>query len=109
MTNNNLNRSKIKSTTELQWVWFRTKIKAMRIQKGLTQTDLADKLGITKSRISHLEIRETDITFSLAMRLIMAFDMDAAEFFADCPGFFRLSTTDKDDDLEVRAAALRSD
>ncbi len=88
--NNNAQREKIKEQTNRQWTWFQMKIKALRKAKGLTQTELAEKLGVQKARVCHMELIETDCTFSMAMRLISAFDLNPREFFDDCPNFIRV-------------------
>ena len=52
---------------------FGSVLKRLRIQEGLTQQQLADKLGITKSVISYYELQERYPSPEVLMKLAMVF------------------------------------
>ena len=49
-------------------------IKQARIRRGLTQTELASKLGIDQARISAIEHGATGVAVSSIMRILAALD-----------------------------------
>jgi len=49
-------------------------IKEVRIQRGLTQEQLAEKVGMNKSYISRIENSAKDIRFSTLLKIIGAMD-----------------------------------
>ena len=46
------------------------RLKRMRLERGITQVELAEKLGITQSRVSALESRDTPPRDSVLLRRI---------------------------------------
>lgn len=58
------------------------KIKELRKQRNLTQTDLAKSLGYSdKSVISHIEKGDADMTYEKIMLLLRTYAMDANDLF----------------------------
>lgn len=50
-------------------------IKYLRNQKGLSQSDLANKIGIDRSTISRIENNESETTIENAIKIADAFDI----------------------------------
>ncbi len=50
-----------------------------RTKKGLTQTDLGNKLGVTKQTICHYETGERSLTAKTFLRICKILDADPAE------------------------------
>ena len=46
------------------------RLKRLRLERGITQVDMAEKLGITQSRVSALESRDTPPRDSVLLRRI---------------------------------------
>jgi transcriptional regulator with XRE-family HTH domain len=59
---------------------FAEKLKALRGRAGLTQTDLAEKAGLAKQTVSHLEAGIRRPGLSTAQRLARALNVPLAEF-----------------------------
>lgn len=53
------------------------KVKALRLAKGWTQTELAQKLNITKTYISHIE-NDRDIPLPIIVKLAKIFETSPA-------------------------------
>ena len=53
------------------------KVKALRLAKGWTQTELAQLLNITKTYISHIE-NDRDVPISIVVKLAKIFDTTPA-------------------------------
>ena len=60
--------------------WAKT-LRAHRLEKGLSQTALADAAGSTKAHISNIERGLTGVGDVLRVRLAAALDTTAAELF----------------------------
>ena len=57
------------------------RIKKIRLENNMTQQEFADALGYThKSMINKIETGQTDISFDVVIRLILEFNVNAAEF-----------------------------
>ncbi|AIM15133.1 hypothetical protein HW35_01485 [Bacillus sp. X1(2014)] len=58
-------------------------IKELRRDRNLTQEELAEKLGISKSYISKIEAKNTDKSFSIELLFDLAefFEVDLSYFF----------------------------
>lgn len=52
---------------------FGTKLKALRIQAGLTQKQLAEQIGVTKSVVSFYELRERAPSPEVLIKLAAVF------------------------------------
>lgn len=57
----------------MDMVNFGNKLKALRTEAGMTQSDLADKLNITKAVISYYELRERTPSPDVIIRLAEIF------------------------------------
>ncbi len=55
---------------------FSEKIKALRIKKGVTQTYLAEQLGITKQSYSLYELGKREPDFEMLSKIAKLFDTD---------------------------------
>lgn len=57
------------------------RIKKIRLENNMTQQEFAEALGYThKSMINKIETGQTDISFDVVIRLILEFNVNAAEF-----------------------------
>ena len=54
-----------------------------RLEKGLTQAELADKVRIPQSNLSNIEKGKHDITVSTLRRIAIALEMHPRDFFED--------------------------
>ena len=54
---------------------------ALRLQSGLSQTQLAEKLGTQQSNVSRLENNPSDVQVSTVMKLAEALQRPATEVF----------------------------
>lgn len=59
------------------------KLRALRLQHGLTQAQFADKLGVHQSSIAKIESGERGITDAMYARIVAKFDVgeDFTSFF----------------------------
>lgn len=48
---------------------MRTRIKELRKEKNVTQQEIADRLGVSKSYISYVESEKTNITLENAFKI----------------------------------------
>jgi HTH-type transcriptional regulator / antitoxin HipB len=62
--------SRDKHEAEFEIFMLGTKIQEMRQEKGMTQTELAEKCGTTKTYISRIENNSSDIRLSTLSRII---------------------------------------
>lgn len=53
------------------------RIRELRIEKGLTQTQLAEKLGLTQKSVSKYELEQLDLSTELVVRISRFFDVSA--------------------------------
>ena len=58
---------------------YRTLLKKYRKQAGMTQGELAEKVGVKLSKISHLETGYTDLTVDLAVNLAEALSISPSK------------------------------
>ena len=58
-----------------------TKIKEFREKAGLTQADLAEKVGVRRETIVHLENGKYNPSLKLAMDIAKVFDVTVEELF----------------------------
>ena len=57
------------------------RIKKIRLENNMTQQQFAEALGYThKSMVNKIETGQTDISFDVVIRLILEFNVNAAEF-----------------------------
>lgn len=60
---------------------FKTKIKEYRAKKGLTQKELAEKVGVRRETIGHLENLKYNPSLELAYNIAKVFDSKIEEIF----------------------------
>lgn len=63
-----------------------TKIKEFREKAGLTQADLAEKVGVRRETIVHLENGKYNPSLKLAMDIARVFDVTVEELFTFTDG-----------------------
>ena len=56
---------------------FGLRLKTLRVQKGLTQNQLAEKLDITRSAVSYYEKNATYPSIDILMKICRYFDVSA--------------------------------
>ena len=56
---------------------FGTKLKELRLQAGMTQKDLATKIGVTKSVVSYYELSERSPSPEILIKLANIFHVSA--------------------------------
>ena len=73
----------MKPTNNERYRQIAKKIVYYRIRKGLSQDELADKIGISKSYLSKIEAPNSAKTFSLDVLFAIAdgLDVDVIQFF----------------------------
>ncbi len=53
------------------------RIRELRIEKGLTQTQLAEQLGLTQKSVSKYELEQLDLSTELVIKISRFFDVSA--------------------------------
>jgi hypothetical protein len=61
------------------------RLKRLRRDRGLNQSQMADQIGISGSYLNHLERNQRPVTAGILLRLAEAFDVDVKAFAADTP------------------------
>ena len=59
------------------------RLKRLRRERGLNQSQMAEQLGISGSYLNHLERNQRPVTAGILLRLAEAFDVDVKAFAAD--------------------------
>ena len=60
---------------------FGLRVKELRKEKGLTQSELAEKIGLSNDLIGMIERGERNTSVDKIFKLAKAFNMTLAEFF----------------------------
>ncbi len=60
---------------------FGLRVKELRKEKGLTQSELAEKIGLSNNFIGMIERGERNTSVDKIFKLAKAFNMTLAEFF----------------------------
>lgn len=60
-----------------------TKIRQRRVERSLTQTELARQIGIQQSDLSRMEKGEYRVSLDVLFRILQAFELSLGEFFGD--------------------------
>lgn len=58
-------------------------VKQMRVKYGLSQEELASKVGVTRSTIAMIETEKNSLTIEMAKKLSKVFDIHWKDFFSD--------------------------
>lgn len=53
------------------------RIRELRIEKGLTQTQLAEQLGLTQKSVSKYELEQLDLSTELVVKISRFFEVSA--------------------------------
>lgn len=61
------------------------KIRQLRRQRKLTQTELAERIGIHQSDLSRMEQGEYRVGLDTLLKILQTFDMGIGEFFEERP------------------------
>ena len=72
-----------------------------RLKKGLTQTELAEKLGLSQSYYAYIENGKRNVFLDLAMRICNCLDLSLQEFVTRQYG----DSMDKAEDLSAQPSA----
>src|SRR3569832_1554353 len=59
------------------------RLKRLRRERGLNQSQMADALGISGSYLNHLERNQRPVTAGILLRLAQAFDIDVKSFASE--------------------------
>ena len=59
------------------------RLKRLRRERGLNQSQMADGLGISGSYLNHLERNQRPVTAGILLRLAEAFDVDVKGFASE--------------------------
>ena len=63
-----------------------TRVKMLRITKGISQTELAKKIGVTQTHLSNIENGRAGLTIPNLIKLPEALDTSISSFFEDIEG-----------------------
>jgi DNA-binding XRE family transcriptional regulator len=85
--NNNHHKDELTDEVIDQIDWFREKVIRLRKAAGLTQTELGERLGVTKWRVSHIENGRSVPSTITQFRLLKCLKINPSDFFSDCPTF----------------------
>jgi transcriptional regulator with XRE-family HTH domain len=86
---------------------FGSKLKELRAQNGLTQKQLADQLGITKSVVSFYERQERTPSPEVLRKMAAIFRV-STDFLLDIDSTKRLDVSDLDED-DIQLVSLLVD
>ncbi|HPC82938.1 MAG TPA: helix-turn-helix transcriptional regulator [Thermoanaerobaculaceae bacterium] len=79
------------------------RIRQRRVERNLTQVELARQIGIQQSDLSRMEKGEYRVSLDVLFRLLQAFELSLGEFFGDLSGG---SLTDRESELIESFRAL---
>ena len=83
---------------------FGDKLKELRLQNGMTQKDLADRIGVTKSVVSFYELRERTPSPEVLVKLATIFHVSSDYLLGiEKRRSMDISGLDSDDEKAVRA------
>lgn len=86
---------------------FGSKLKELRIQNGLTQKQLSDQLGVTKSVVSFYERQERTPSPEVLRKMAAVFRV-STDFLLDIDTTKRLDVSDLDED-DIQLVSLLVD
>ena len=58
-----------------------TNLKSVRESRGMTQQDLADRIGMRRETILHLENNRYNPSLEMALKIAQVFDLQVEELF----------------------------
>jgi transcriptional regulator with XRE-family HTH domain len=62
------------------------RVRALRRQQNMAQDDLAEKAGLHRTQIGHVEQGTRDLRLSTVLKVAFALGVDAGELVAGLPG-----------------------
>lgn len=65
---------------------MKNRLKLLRTEKGWTQADLGDQLGVSRQAVNALETEKHDPSLDLAYRIASLFDRPVEEIFENPHG-----------------------
>ena len=72
------------------------RIRKLRLEKGMTQADLAAKVNCSNNYLSHIETAQCKLSLSMLLRLCDALEKSADYFLLDTPFASREAIIDQD-------------
>ena len=85
------------------------KLRRLRLQRGLTQSELADRCELSKGFISQLERNLTTTTVATLLDILETLGSDAAAFFSEAPEEEQLAFGEDDIFVKEDPDTLRGD
>ncbi len=70
---------------EVDFAKIGQRIKAARMEKGLSQGELGELVGCSNNHMSHVEVGQTKVSLTMLMKLSLALDKDFDYFLFDTP------------------------
>lgn len=83
-----------------------SRIKLVRISKGMKQQDLAEKIGVSQAHMSNMEGGRSSVTLENLLKIHIALDCPVASFFVDIDGAPAKNESDNMFSLDDLVAAL---
>src|SRR3990172_7229352 len=80
-----------------QTIFVGSKIRQLRKERSLTQSDLAQRIGVQQSDLCRMENGEYKVSLDTLFKILSVFSMDIGEFFRD--EITPLTPTEKDREL----------
>ena len=72
------------------------RIRKLRLERGMTQADLAAKVDCSNNYLSHIETAQCKLSLSMLLRLCDALEQNADYFLLDTPFASRQAIIDQD-------------
>ncbi len=70
---------------EIDFAKIGQRIKAARMEKGLSQGELGELIGCSNNHMSHVEVGQTKVSLTMLMRLSVVLEKDFDYFLLDTP------------------------
>lgn len=70
-------------TTDKAEQWLVSKLREERLKQGYSQQEIANKLGVHRSRICDIETKRNTVKFTTAVKYIAALGVRGKDFFSD--------------------------
>lgn len=88
--------------------WIVERMKSIRHARGLSQAEVAKKLGVHFSRVSDLELGRNDYKISTVLRIALALEVSVDDIFRGCPSLYSKRPTTADRWVVVSVADLET-
>ncbi len=70
---------------EINFAKIGRRIKAARMEKGLSQGELGELVGCSNNHMSHVEVGQTKVSLTMLMKLSVVLEKDFDYFLLDTP------------------------